>query len=158
MTCDGRTYECAEKAFNTINLLKGQYASIATCDEHGNPNVAPAGSVRVVDEKTVHVLQGFLPKTASNLNANPRATFLVCTRSNFFRDMLSLMSNKKMVMGYRVYGDYAGAEESKEAIEKEIAVIARRLPFVLRRFLRAFLRKNIQRILIFKITGVREVV
>ncbi len=158
MICDRRAYECVQKAFNAINLLKGQYASIATCDDDGNPNVAPAGSVRVVDENTVHVLQGFLPKTLSNLNVNPRAAFSVCTRSNFFRDILSLMSNKKMVMGYRVYCEYVGAEESKDAVEKEGVLVARRAPFIVRRFLLSFLRKNIQRMLIFKIVGIREIV
>ena len=158
MRCDKHTFEHVQKAFNTISLLKGQYANIATCDEHGNPNVAPAGSIRIVDEHTVHVLQGFLPRTRSNLMANPRAAFSVCTRSNLFRDILSLRNNRKMVMGYRVYADYAGVDESKAAIEQEIAVIAGRVPFIARGFLLSFLRKNIQRVLIFQITGIREVV
>ncbi len=158
MIWDRRTYEHAQKTFNTINLLKGQYASIATCDGHGNPNVAPAGSIRIVDENTVHMLQGFLPQTWSNLLANPRAAFSACTRSNLFQDILSLRNNSKTVMGYRVYCDYVGAGESKAAIEQEIAAIANRVPFMMRRFLFSFLRKNIQRLLIFKITGIREVV
>lgn len=106
MTGDRHTYEHAQKAFNTINLLKGQYASIATCDGHGNPNVAPAGSIRIVDEDTVHMLHGFLPKTPANLNVNPRTAFSVCTRSNLFRDILSLTSCSLLLLPRRLQSTY----------------------------------------------------
>ncbi len=157
MKAERTIIEGAKAAFNHIKITKGQYTNIATCDIEGNPNVAPIGSMRIVDDRTVHVLQGFLPKTMKNLRSNPKATFSVCLRPKVL-DMLSLFNDKKEDrLGYQVYCELEGTDASKEAVAREYRLIADRAPRVLRRFFLKFCEKNLKQLLRFRITGVREI-
>ena len=149
--------ESAKNAFNTIKVLKGQYANIATCDEAGNPNVAPIGSMRIVDDETVHVLQGFLPRTMQNLRRNPKATFSVNLRPRVM-DFLSVLRNKEdESMGYQVTCELMATDASTEAVVEEYRHIARRTPWLLRGAFMRFCEKNLKQLLKFKITEVRSI-
>jgi hypothetical protein len=147
----------AKAAFNNIKILRGQFASIATCDRDGNPNVAPIGSMRIVDDGTVHVLQGFLPRTMQNLKSNPKATFSVCIRPSFL-DLLTLFGEKEDErLGYQVHCELTGTDASKEAVEREYRQIANRAPRIFRKHFLKFCQKNLKRLLTFRITDVREI-
>lgn len=157
MTEDTRLTMAAKKAFDGIKILKGQIISIATCDRDGVPNVAPIGSMRIVDEETVHVLQGFLPRTYSNLKTNPRAMFSVCANSSLW-DSLRLFKDKTdNALGYQVYCEYIGADDSKAVVEQESRIISSRVPFYTRGPFLKFCRNNLSRLLKFKIKEVRAI-
>jgi predicted pyridoxine 5'-phosphate oxidase superfamily flavin-nucleotide-binding protein len=145
--------DAVKAAFDSIKLIKGQIISVGTCDADGNPNVAPVGSVRIVDDRTVHLIQGELGRTMKNLKANPRAVFSVVTRPK----LRALLKDKDQNLGYRVYGRFTGVDESKEAVRDEADKILSRLPFLLRRSFRGFVEKNLKRVLEFEITSVRAV-
>lgn len=146
----------AKAAFNHIKVTKGQYTSIATCDTEGNPNVAPIGSMRIVDDHTVHVLQGFLPKTMENLRSNPKATFSVCLPPRML-DFISLFNENKDCLGYQVYCELEDIDASKDAVEREYRHIVDRVPRLLRRFFLKFCEKNLKQLLKFRIKEVREI-
>ena len=147
----------ATKAFNTIRITKGQATSIATCDMDGNPNVAPIGSMRIVDQNTVHVLQGFLARTLSNLKSNPKATFSVCVPPSF-RDIFTLFKkNEEGPLGYQVYCELTEMDESKEAVEREYRQLVNRAPRLLRGLFLKFCERNLKRLLRFKILEIREI-
>ena len=157
MTKDPAKLAVATQVFNNAKLLKGQVTSIATCDAQGNPNVAPIGSMRVVDENTVHVLQGFLHQTNKNLEVNPKAAFSICLRPKLldFRNLFKQKEEKPM--GYQVYAELINVENSHEAVEREYRQLAHLAPFFLRGLFLKFCRKNLKRLLTFRITGVRAI-
>lgn len=147
----------AQKAFNTINILKGQYTNIATSDSAGNPNVAPIGSMRVVDEKTVHVLQGFLPRTFHNLKQNPKAVFSVCLKQSVFGLITLFRDKEDDVMGYQLYGTLTHISDAPNDVAAETNALASRVPFFLRGPFRKFCDKNLKRLLTFTVDDVREI-
>jgi hypothetical protein len=156
MTTQAIDLQTVQRAFDDLKIIKGQTISFATCDAEGNPNVAPIGSMRIVDHKTVHVLQGFLAQSMANLKANPRAAFSVCLRPRLL-DIFKSNGKGKEVLGYRVYCNFTGSDDSPEAIRQEYQLIARRVPFFLRRPFLKFCNKNLKRLLKFEITDIREV-
>ena len=147
----------AKKAFDGIKILKGQSISIATCDGDGVPNVAPIGSMRIVDEETVHVLQGFLCRTFGNLKKNPKAMFSVCVNSSLWETIGFFKDRSSSVLGYQVYCEYTGADDSRTAVERESRLISNRVPFVFRGLFLRFCRNHLSRILTFKIKEVRVI-
>ncbi|MDJ0761430.1 MAG: pyridoxamine 5'-phosphate oxidase family protein [Myxococcota bacterium] len=157
MTSQTEKIQTATKAFNEAKILKGQTVSIATCDNEGTPNVAPVGSMRIVDEHTVHVLQGFLYKTCNNLKQNPKATFSVCLRPKLSDTVSMFKSAPKDVLGYQLYCEYVGGDETKEAVAKERGEILYRAPVLFRGLFRKFCEKNLSRLLKFRILDVREI-
>lgn len=157
MTKDPAKLAAAAQVFNNAKVLKGQVTSIATCDADGNPNVAPIGSMRVVDENTVHVLQGFFHQTYKNLEANPKAAFSICLRPKLL-DVRSLFKQEdEGPMGYQIYGELIHVENSQNAVEQEYRQLAHLAPFFLRGLFLKFCRKNLKRLLTFRITGVRAI-
>lgn len=157
MTGETQQITAARKAFNGIKILKGQSISIATCDRDGVPNVAPIGSMRIVDEETVHVLQGFLPRTFGNLRQNPRAMFSVCVRSSLWESLRFFRDRSDSALGYQVYCEYTGADDSKTAVQNESHAISNRVPFFLRGLFLKFCRHHLSRLLKFKIKEVRVI-
>lgn len=157
MKKDPEKLAAAMAVFNTAKVLRGQHVSIATCDLDGWPNVAPIGSMRVVDDNTVHVLQGFLAQSYKNLERNPKAAFSITLRPKL-SDFLSLFRPKEHApMGYQIYGELTHIDDAKDAVEREYRAIATRIPFFLRPAFLRFCRKNLRRLLAFRITGVREI-
>ncbi len=157
MTKDPAKLAAATQVFNHAKLLKGQVTSIATCDAQGNPNVAPIGSMRIVDGDTVHVLQGFLHQTFKNLEANPKAAFSICLRPKLF-DFRSLFKQEEQgPMGYQVYAELLKVDASQTAVEQEYRQLIRLVPFFLRGLVLKFCRKSLKRLLTFRITGVRAI-
>ena len=154
MTNNETNFEAVKKAFNGIRVTKGQYTGIATCDSEGNPNVAPIGSMRVVDENTVHVLQGYLPRTFSNLRQNPKATFSVCHKPKLF-DVFK--DPDQTPLGYQVTCELVDIDEAETAVAAEYLQIVRRVPFLFRRSFIKFCEQNLKRLLKFKIVEVRPV-
>ena len=157
MKMDPEKLTAAQKAINSAKILKGQYISIATCDAQGIPNVAPIGSMRMVDEHTAHVLQGFLFQSFKNLESNPKAAFSVCVRPKLGDFFKLFKRSRQNAMGYQVYGELIQVDESPTAVEQEYRQLASRVPFYLRGLFLKFCRTNLKRLLTFQITGVREI-
>lgn len=155
MHSDPELFRQAQAAFNTLKITKGQITTIATCDEQGNPDVAPIGSMRVVDEKTVHVLQGFLPRTMKNLERNPRAAFSVTLPATLGTLISMFGKGADAPSGYRMYCEFCGMEESRESIMAEAREISSRVPWVMRKGFRRFIDQNIKRLLTFSIREIR---
>lgn len=149
-------FERAARAFNTANIIKGQVVSIATCDTQGCPNVAPIGSMRVVDAHTVHVLQGFLPRTFKNLENNPTAAFCVTLRSSIFSEIWGMLrKGPDAPMGYRIYGRLVAVNDERIIVRRETQEIVRRMPWFMRRAFTGFCEKNLRRLLSFEILDIR---
>ena len=157
MTMKPADIKSVMRTFNTIAVMKGQYTNIATSDEQGNPNVAPIGSMRMVDETTVHILQGFLPKTMSNLRKNPKAVFSVCLRPTLAGMLATFREKEEDILGYQVYCTLTGETRDELAITREARIIARRAPFIFRRSLNSFCKKNLKRLLTFTVDDIRAI-
>jgi predicted pyridoxine 5'-phosphate oxidase superfamily flavin-nucleotide-binding protein len=157
MNIDSNKFNAAKQAFNTAKIFKGQIVSIATCDTQGNPNTAPIGSMRIVNENTVHVLQGFLGKSLENLENNPKAAFSICLRQRVLSLSNLFAKSDKKVMGYRVYGELVEINDSQEAVKQEYQQLLRRVPWPFKGLFLKFCQKNLKRLLIFKITGMRAI-
>jgi hypothetical protein len=152
---DPKLFDQVQRAFNSIRVMRGQVAHIATCDSMGSPNLAPIGSMRIVDPRTVHVLQGMLPRTSRNLDANPRAAFSVTTPLTFGRFAAMLRSRPDVPLGYRVYCELVDIDDSPAAVREEAGEILRRMPRLLRGAFSRFCAKNLKRLLKFKILEIR---
>src|SRR5512145_1300058 len=155
MNADPQLFQQAQAAFNSIKVLKGQVATIATCDSQGLPNVAPIGSMRIVDSNTVHVLQGLLPRTMKNLGSNPRAAFSVTLPTTWATALSMLRSGDDAPMGYRVYCELESIEDDVAAVKLEAQKILGRVPRWLRGSFARFCDKNLRRLLKFRITEIR---
>ncbi len=153
MNIDPQLFERAAHAFNSVAVAKGQVVSIATCDVEGRPNVAPIGSMRVVDSSTVHVLEGFLSRT---LNQNPHAAFSVTVRFSVFSSISDVVRpNQKEVLGYRLYGKLAQIDESRALIDTETREIVKRAPWLFRKAFAGFCEKNLRPLLTFDVLVLR---
>jgi predicted pyridoxine 5'-phosphate oxidase superfamily flavin-nucleotide-binding protein len=152
---DPALFERAARAFNSIEISKGQVVNIATCDKDGRPDVAPIGSMRVIDHQTVHVLQGFLPRTMKNLEANPLAAFSVTLRSSVISDVLNGLRGTTAPMGYRLYGQLESVDDDRSIVAAEAREIVKRAPWFFRKAFTAFCDKNLRRRLKFRIVEVR---
>ncbi len=67
-------------------IEKQHLCHIATCSKEGTPNVAPRGSIRVVDDNTLVVASSVAGKTIANLKENPKVAIAVTsseTRKGF---------------------------------------------------------------------------
>lgn len=148
-------FEQAKAAFNSIKILKGQIATMATCDPLGRPNVAPIGSMRVVDSNTVHVLQGLLPRSMKNLETNPRAAFSVILPMTLGSVITMLRSGKDAPSGYRVYCELERIDEDASVVKTAAQGLQNRVPFFLRRPFAQFCSKTLKRLLVFKILEIR---
>jgi predicted pyridoxine 5'-phosphate oxidase superfamily flavin-nucleotide-binding protein len=155
MSIDPQLFHQAQTAFNSIKVMKGQVATIATCDTLGHPNVAPIGSMRVVDFNTVHVLQGLLPRTMKNLQSNPRAAFSVILPMTLGSALSMFRSGNDAAIGYRVYGELTSIEDDQAAVKLEAHDIVKRVPYLLRGAFTRFCDKNLKRILKFRILEIR---
>ncbi len=155
MAIDPQLFAQAQGTFNSIRILKGQTTAIATCDREGHPNVAPIGSMRVVDADTVHVLHGMLPRTMKNLEDNPRATFSVTIPMTLRGIMGMIGSGSDAASGYRLYCRFEGVDTDPNAVSEEVQAILRRVPLFLRGPFRKFCDGNLKRVLKFKILDLR---
>jgi hypothetical protein len=55
-------------------IIKEQLAYVGTSSKDGIPNVAPKGSMQMVDDETLAFAEGVGKKTLENLRQNPRIT------------------------------------------------------------------------------------
>jgi hypothetical protein len=149
--------EHAKQVFNTISILRGQYVNIATADKSGSPNVAPIGSMRIAEDGTIHVLQGFLPRTMKNLREQPKAVFSVCFRKSLLDMILFLKEKDDAALGYQVYSTLRAVSDSHSDVLKEAEAISSRVPFFMRKPFRKFCDKNLKRLLTFSIDEIREI-
>ncbi len=138
-----------------MKLIKGQLAHIATCDSEGRPNLAPVGSMRITENGNVHVIQGFLPKTFSNLKQNPKATFSVFKLPGVFGLFNLFLSNKDEALGYRVYCDFIEALDDQNTIEHETTEILKKFPWMFRKPFSSFAKETFKRVLVFKVKDIR---
>jgi hypothetical protein len=151
-----KLFEQAAHAFNSADVVKGQVVSIATCDQQGYPNVAPIGSMRVVDAHTVHVLQGFLPRTFKNLECNPVAAFSINLRTSIFKDLWGMLrKGPDAPIGYRIYARLVEVSDDKAVVRRETQEIVKRFPWFLRWAFASFCEKNLRRLLSFEILEIR---
>jgi hypothetical protein len=148
-------FEQAKAAFNSIKIFKGQIATMATCDSLGHPNVAPIGSMHVVDSNTVHVLQGLLPRSMKNLKTNPRAAFSVNLPMTLGSVFAMLRSGDDAPSGYRIYCELERIEDDASVVKTAAQALANRVPFFFRRPFARFCDKTLKRLLIFKILEIR---
>jgi hypothetical protein len=146
-----------QQAFNRIRPLSGQLVGMATCDPNGIPNIAPVGSMRVVDEETVHVLQGGLPRTMANLQTNPNVAFSVWLKPTLPGIMKSLNGKDEVCMGYRVYGTLTGSETDRSIVLQECQHILKRVPWFARKPMAKFFSENLKTLLRFSIREIRVV-
>ena len=58
-------------------LINKQQCFIATADKNGVPNVAPKGSVAVLDDQTIAFAEIVSKKTYENIKDNPRVAVVV---------------------------------------------------------------------------------
>lgn len=149
-------FEKLKAMFNGIRPIRGELVGFATYDPDGYPNIAPVGSMRVVDERTIHVLQGMLPRTLENLRKNPRAAFSVWKRPTF-RGILNSAAGKEECAGYRIYGSLIEELDDPDVIQREIPHILQRIPWFARRPMKPFFKKNLRRLLRFSIEEIREI-
>lgn len=54
------------------DFIPGKMAWVATVDASGRPNVAPKGSMRIIDDQTLLYADIFPKKTSDNLAKNPQ--------------------------------------------------------------------------------------
>jgi len=149
-------FERLQAMFNGIRPLRGELVGFATHDPDGYPNIAPVGSMRVVDECTIHVLQGMLPRTLENLRKDPRAAFSVWKRPTL-RGVLESVAGKDECAGYRIYGKLIEEVDDPDMIQREIPYILPRIPWVARRAMKQFFRKHLRKLLRFSIEEIREI-
>ena len=152
-----KDFDRVRQAFNNLKILKGQYTNIATSDSDGNPNVAPIGSMRIVDENTVHVLQGFLPKTLANLRKNPKATFSTCIIPSLLDRLTPFQEKEKDILGYQVYCTFKGESDNRADVLREVDALSSRVPFFAKGAFKKFCDKNLKRLLMFEVNNVRAI-
>lgn len=156
MGIDPKLFEQAARAFNCIEVTKGQVVSIATCDHEGRPNVAPIGSMRVIDPNTVHVLQGFLPRTLKNLEHNPLAAFSVTLRKSVIAELAGAIRKRDdEPLGYRLYGQLLGIDDNRDNVRAETREIVKQVPWFVRKPFASFCERNLRRLLTFGILDIR---
>lgn len=63
------------EAFNST-----KYFPLATASKSGDPNVAPVGSVFLMDPETIWIGNQFMDTTVKNVQENPRASLYVWTQ------------------------------------------------------------------------------
>ena len=156
-TMKAEHFEKLKTMFNGIRPLRGELVGFATHDPDGYPNIAPVGSMRVVDEHTIHVLQGMLPRTMANLRKNPGAVFCVWKRPTLGGILKSVAGKEDGCAGYRVYAQFIEEVDDPDAIEREFCHILPRIPWVARRPMKQFFRKNLRKLLRFSIEEIREI-
>jgi hypothetical protein len=112
--------------------------------------------MRVVDRDTVHVLQGFLPRTLENLEGNPQAAFSVTLRMSMLGELFGMLrKGPEAPLGYRIYGHLVAIDADKDVVRKETREIVRRTPWFLRKAFAGFCEKNLRRLLKFQISDIR---
>ncbi|MBU2511374.1 pyridoxamine 5'-phosphate oxidase family protein [bacterium] len=144
--------EKAKILLNKLRIIKGQVAHIATCDQNGQPNLAPVGSMRITNDGKVHVIYGYLKKTYSNLKTNPKATFSffqIPSFIGFFRE------KEEEILGYRIYCDFVEAINNEAGLEGETSQILKKFPWFLRKPFSKFAKKNFKKVLVFEIKNIR---
>jgi predicted pyridoxine 5'-phosphate oxidase superfamily flavin-nucleotide-binding protein len=62
---------------NLLDFIPGKVAWVATADQNGTPNVAPKGSIQVIDDQTLAFADLFSLKTRSALQQNPKVAVAV---------------------------------------------------------------------------------
>jgi predicted pyridoxine 5'-phosphate oxidase superfamily flavin-nucleotide-binding protein len=62
---------------NLLDFIPGKVAWVATADQNGTPNVAPKGSIQVIDQQTLAFADLFSLKTRSALQQNPKVAVAV---------------------------------------------------------------------------------
>jgi predicted pyridoxine 5'-phosphate oxidase superfamily flavin-nucleotide-binding protein len=63
-----------------IEALKAtKYVQLATASKAGDPNVAPMGSLFIIDTETIWIGDQFMKTTVQNVLENPRASFCIWT-------------------------------------------------------------------------------
>jgi hypothetical protein len=150
-------FATVQNAFNRIRPLSGQLVGMATCDPDGIPNIAPVGSMRVVDEQTVHVLQGMLPRTMANLKANPNVAFSLWLKPTLSGILQSLNGKDEVCMGFRIYGTLTESETDGNTVLEECRHTLKRVPWFAQKAMEKFFREHLKTLLRFSITEIRVV-
>jgi len=63
-------------------MLIEQTPIVVTASKDGIPNGAPKGSLKILDDETLHFAEGTAQKTYRNLLENPRVSVIVVDRPN----------------------------------------------------------------------------
>ncbi len=149
--------EKVKTLLNKMKIMKGQVAHIATCDQNGQPNIAPIGSMRITNDGKVHVVYGYLNKTYSNLKMNPKATFSFFQISGMSGFLGFLREKEEGILGYRVYCDYVEAIDNEVKLGNETAHILMKFPWLMRKPFGKFAKKNFKKVLVFTINDIRPI-
>ncbi len=148
--------EKVKTLLNKMRIMKGQVPHIATCDQNGQPNLAPIGSMRITNDGKVHAIYGYLNKTYSNLKENPKATFLIFQMPGLTR-FFDLIREKEEILGYRVYCDYVETINNEAKLGKETAHTLMKLPWLMRKPFGKFAKKNFKKVWVFRINEIRPI-
>ena len=92
------------------------------------------------------------------MKENPKATFLAYHRfkiSNAFK--LFKTGKEADPLGYQVYCEFIGVDESKDHMYDEYMALVRKFPFFLRKIFLKFCETMMKRILKFRIIAIREI-
>ena len=63
-------------------MLGEQIPIVVTASKDGIPNGAPKGSLKILDDETLHFAEGTAQKTYRNLQENPKVSVIVVDRPN----------------------------------------------------------------------------
>ncbi len=156
-TAKGRHVKASEMA-DVKELLRSSscYTSLATSDRGGRIDIAPVGSVFLPSPGTIGCLRGPMAASYRNLRENPEAVFLLSNVSRTRLLKLLVTGNFGAPFGYRVH---VRLREDRPLEEEEKTRILRRRfgAFAQRKGSRRIAR-TLNRILLFDIREVREVV
>ena len=90
-------------------------------------------------------------------------TFSVSKKTGIMNDIKLFTKKEEGVdenldpLGYRLYCEFSGQDDSKEVVDRECIQLAGRFPFIFRKLGLKFARKILKRLLIFRIKDVRPI-
>jgi predicted pyridoxine 5'-phosphate oxidase superfamily flavin-nucleotide-binding protein len=60
-----------------MEVIEKERAYVATATPDGVPNVVPIGYIKPIDDKTVLIADSYMVKSRTNLETNPKVSFVV---------------------------------------------------------------------------------
>lgn len=90
-----------------------KYFPLATASKDGDPNVAPVGSVFLMDPETIWIGNQFMDMTLKNVMENPRASLNVWTQG--VKGCLKIKADVRVVSSGEEYEKMKGMVSAKKA-------------------------------------------
>jgi predicted pyridoxine 5'-phosphate oxidase superfamily flavin-nucleotide-binding protein len=90
-----------------------KYFPLATASKAGDPNVAPVGSVFLMDPETIWIGNQFMDMTLKNVSENPRASLYVWTQG--VKGCLKIKADVRVVSSGEEYDKMKGMVSARKA-------------------------------------------